>query len=574
MSKRFIFLNKEDRFSELVNNIISKSDSSLSDQYKKPSKVVYNACTPKNKFPQYPINNIYKPELFLDQNYIQIFLCGICEYVCDDPVVQTCGCEQIYCRKCLQLYYKDYQRKCPECGKTNSEPIQVTSSNVAIKLKKMKCKNYKLKCTWQGQCGDYKCHLTKNCPKEIINCPNNNCKVKSRRDEMDSHVIICEYRDYICENCNLIMPFKDLSDHKEICPKEKIYCPLNCGTLIERQDINLHKKKCINSIIDCPYSFLGCNHKLIKKDKNKLLNKYMSIHLELAVKKVKEMEELKQKIQQYKKEIKELKCYKEKYTLKKHYNKIKNKSEENISNKQNNNEILDIESKNKRHESYTIFNSDNDVIDKSHNNISSGLKKSCYIDLYDEESYSGQFKEEKNIYELFYKIKDLFIINNNIIESKFHMSKKQYYVFFNQKFDIPKISPKKYIIEFKLLKDTQWLGLGLCDKKVVKYNNYEFFPSKTRDGKRPNIGTYFISTNKMAWNCNNKNQSKIFIQAINKKDTIIECILSPKECELEFKCNNNSIVKFNNVRCFKSDYFSPCLIFLHHSKVETLFKYE
>ena len=73
MSKRFIFLNKEDRFSELVNNIISKSDSSLSDQYKKPSKVVYNACTPKNKFPQYPINNIYKPELLLDQNYIQIF---------------------------------------------------------------------------------------------------------------------------------------------------------------------------------------------------------------------------------------------------------------------------------------------------------------------------------------------------------------------------------------------------------------------------------------------------------------------------------------------------------------------
>ena len=154
------------------------------------------------------------------------------------------------------------------------------------------------------------------------------------------------------------------------------------------------------------------------------------------------------------------------------------------------------------------------------------------------------------------------------------MSKKQYYVFFNKKFDIPKISPKKYIIEFKLLKDTQWLGVGLCDKKVVKYNNYEFFPSKARDGKRPNIGTYFISTNKMAWNCNNKNQSKIFIQAINKKDTIIECILSPKECELEFKCNNNSIIKFNNVRFFKSDYFSPCLIFLHHSKVETLFKYE
>ena len=245
MSKSYLFLSKENRFSQIVNNIISKSDSSLGDQCKKPSKAIYNFSTPKNRFPQYPINNIYKPELFLDQNYIQIFLCGICEYVCDDPVVQTCGCEQIFCRKCLQIYYKDNQHKCPECGKINSEPTQVTSSNVAIKLKKMKCKNYILKCTWQGQCGDYKCHIAKNCPKEIINCPNNNCKVKLRREEMYSHAKICEYRDCFCENCYLNMPFKELSDHKEICPKEKIYCPLNCGTFIERQDINIHKKNCI-----------------------------------------------------------------------------------------------------------------------------------------------------------------------------------------------------------------------------------------------------------------------------------------------------------------------------------------
>lgn len=574
MSKSYIFLNKENRFSQIVNNIIRQSESSLGDKTKKPSKFINNRCTPRNRFPQYPINNVYKPELFLDQNYIEIFVCGICEYVCDDPVVQTCGCEQIYCRKCLQLYYTDYQNKCPECGKVNSDPTSVTSSNVAIKLKKMKCKNYKLKCTWQGQCGDYKYHITKNCPKEIIECPNNNCKVKLRREEMDSHVIICEHRDYICENCNLKMPFKELSEHKEICPKEKISCPLNCGTIIERQDFNLHKKKCINAIIDCPYSFLGCNHKLIKKDKKKLLNKYMSLHLDLAVKKIKELEGLKQRIQQYKKEIKELKSYKEKYSLM-HYNRIRNKSEDNKSIQQNNiNEILENEIKNKRCDSYTIFNPNNNIISKNHNKINTGLKKSNYINLKDEEFYSDELKEEKNIYVLFYKIKDLFIINNNIIESKFFMGKKQYYIFFNRKFDIPKTSPKQYIIEFKLLKDTHWLGLGLCDKKVVKNNNYEFFPSKTKDGKRPNIGTYFISTNKKAWNCNNKNQSKVFLQTIHKKDTIIECILSPKECELEFKCNNNSIVKFNNVKCFKSDYFSPCLIFLHHSIVETLFKYE
>ena len=60
---------------------------------------------------------------------------------------------------------------------------------------------------------------------------------------------------------------------------------------------------------------------------------------------------------------------------------------------------------------------------------------------------------------------------------------------------------------------------------------------------------------------------------MSKKYTIFELSITPIECELEVKCDGNNIMKFNDVRCFKSDCFSPCLIFLKNCKVETTFWY-
>ena len=90
-----------------IENINFNSTPSSSTNYSEPPK--------KKKFPNYPIKNIFLPELFLEQEYLEKFICGICENVCDDPVVQCCGCEQLFCRKCLLFYYDNNNRECPEC---------------------------------------------------------------------------------------------------------------------------------------------------------------------------------------------------------------------------------------------------------------------------------------------------------------------------------------------------------------------------------------------------------------------------------------------------------------------------
>ena len=658
----FLSQEKNSSGTKAINKNISPIENpnlnslSPSDQNEiKPPKI--------KKFPNFPIKNIYSPELFLEQEYIEKFICGICENVCDDPVMQLCGCEQMYCRKCLLFYYDNYHHKCPECKKETKEPTAITAVGVIIKLKKMKCKNYTLDCTWQGQCRDYKKHIANDCPKEIINCPNKGCIFKLRREDMDEHLEKCEYREIICSKCNLKIPINQSESHKEVCIKEKILCPQNCGEIIERGDINLHKKSCICSLMECPYTFLGCKHTFIKKDKEKFLNEFMSFHLDLAVKKIFELENLKEKIQIYENEIKELKLFREfkekdleeKNGNGKNENQIdsdkKNEiihiSENGIVDNLNNNENVKkelgsfneddnktklkddlnqalIETGNSKYEeknmSKTIdlenskqniinnynFNSEleeknskfvikhflskkressptnitniinslnsNDINTSQNMNVISSIVN--YVDS-DEESGSSinDKTKENNFYEFPNSTKSLFIINNNIIETKsLKGEKRHHYVFFDSKFNIPTTSKEKHTIKFKILKDTVWLGMGICDKKIVERNNYEYIPSKQRSGKKTNNGSY-IFNNQIIWNCNNFRQCQKFLNTIFKENTTIECNLVPVECELEFKYDNNLIIKFNDVRCFKSDFFSPCLIFLHNSKVETTFIY-
>jgi len=207
----------------------------------------------------------------------------------------------------------------------------------------------------------------------------------------------------------------------------------------------------------------------------------------------------------------------------------------------------------------------------SDENVPTKIKKKSENE---KEIVKNQISNPESIYDILPKNKDKFKISNKIIETKSLKADKQYYIFFNKKYDIPRTSDKNYKIKYKLLKDTNWIGMGICDKKVVENNGYDFNPTKQqKEDKKHNIGTYLISTNQISWNCNNLKQCKKFDTMINKANTEIELILNPIECELEFRHKNNLIIKFNDVRCFKSDCFSPCLIFLHNCKVETNFEY-
>lgn len=55
----------------------------------------------------------------------------------------------------------------------------------------MKCCNYFLGCNWVGQLKDYKDHINKNCPKEIVNCQNKGCMKKTKREKIQEHLTYC-----------------------------------------------------------------------------------------------------------------------------------------------------------------------------------------------------------------------------------------------------------------------------------------------------------------------------------------------------------------------------------------------
>ena len=563
--------------------------------YASPSQNT-GVCEPpkRKKFPNYPIKNIYLPELFLDQDYIDQIKCGICENVCEDPVIPCCGCDKMFCRKCLVFYLDNNHNECPECKKVTKDFSKVSAIDTVIKLKKMKCINYTENCTWQGKYLDYKEHLTKKCPKEIINCPYNGCIIKLKREEMENHMKTCEYLEIICEKCKLKIPKNEVSDHKNICLKELIICPQGCKKMVERGDVNLHKQSCLYSLIDCPFSIFGCEDKFKRIEKEERIKQDMAKHLNLAVEKVvnleNEIKDLNQKLQTIENDIKEFKKKEtediiELKTKNKNFNEQNSTTGNNVSlvdcengvkNNQDTNKDIEIKSdKNRASPKHFLSNKRK----LSNSSISpNNIESFNLLSKENDEDLNSDFSTTQNImdmYELSHiesDIQNLFLINNNIISSNSLKGKKHYYIFFNKRYDVPKTSTKTYRMKYKLLKDTPWLGIGICDKKIVEKNNYEFSPSKKVNGKTPNIGTYVISTSKMAWNCNNVSQCRKFSCPI-KSESLFELILSPTNCELEFKCDNRSIVKFNDVRCFKSNFFSPCLIFLQNSMVQSYFYY-
>ena len=586
----------------------------------------YPAIPAQKKYPAFPIKNIYQPQLFINNNdFMDRFKCGLCENICEEPRYQYCGCQQVYCKKCLDFYYDVFHHRCPRCQKETKELEPTVSFKETILNLNLKCKNFDINCQWVGKFKDYKEHIEQNCLKEIINCPNKGCVIKLKRENMKDHLSKCQYSEYICDKCQMKIILMEKNVHKNFCPKEKISCPKECGAFIERDSLFEHESLCPNSFIDCPYKDLGCNDKYINKEKEQCLVKDSSKHLDLAINKIRNLEN---ELQDLKKKIKSLEN--DKYELREKINILNdiinirtsegnsfylNQSAQSLSRNENMVSILNREEKNSTENE--LINKDNNINEnkskedemnfpkplnseeKDNSNQYQYISKKRKIINYDKENnisdspnkefslfqnneqnkkkdkeYYLEYEEKNNkIYNLLENSNNLFEIKENIIEARYLNGSRHYFVFFNQKYDIPKYGSKKYEFEIKLLDKCDWLAFGVCDKTIVEKNNYEFDIKK--NGKKKNTGVYIMNTNQIIWNCNNMKQCiKLKYKSLNRKNSTIKCTLIPNECELEFIFNKEFFITLNDVRCFESEYFSPCLIFLKNVSIETNFNYD
>ena len=541
--------------------------------------------SPKKRFPNFPIKSIFSPELFLEQTIIEKLICGICENVCDEAVKIECKCGNIFCKKCLEFYLKKMEEKCPLCQKaTKGKIIDAKAENMLIKSQKMKCVNYINNCKWEGECREYKDHITVYCPVEIMNCPNkiHGCVIKVLRKDILDHLKQCEYDQIKCEKCMLHFPKKDTYEHKNFCLMEKILCPYNCGKIFERKDLEIHKNKvCEKYEIECPYKLIGCEDVFKKREEKKRLNEEREKHMNLLMKKLLSLDQnfsnCEQRIKNIENDIQ---------FLKHNNNTIMNNNLININNNETDITLLSRKRKysTNKEDSYEFRSNEEekngDYLPKI-NIYSDSISNIEDNEISIQSIEKGKKKEEETIYDLLEFTKNKFFVNKNLIEAMDLNGKHHFFVFFKKEFDIPRLSEKTYKIRFKLLSNAKQLFMGLCDKKLVEEKNYEFsLPNnaKEKKGKKANNGIYYLNTNKMAWNCNNMSQCKnLKINDdinIAKKENTFEFIITPIDCVLEIKLNAKTITKFSDVRCFKSTAFSPFLIFLNNSKVETSFIYK
>lgn len=152
--------------------------------------------------------NIYYPILFKKGEVIKQYICPLCNMIFDEPVMELCGCCQIYCKRCIQDYLNKNNNKCPSSNKIiTQEPQNVSVIQFTVNILDMICINHLNGCNWKGKCVEYKHHIQKYCPKKKIKCSNKGCTKLIMRENMENHLKECIFRYALCFLCNRQVQF-------------------------------------------------------------------------------------------------------------------------------------------------------------------------------------------------------------------------------------------------------------------------------------------------------------------------------------------------------------------------------
>jgi len=603
--KKDLVTNKEKK--ETDNNKLNSTEKSEINDEKKENNEIQQ--------------NIYYPYLFKQNEEIKQYICPICKMIFDEPVMELCGCCQIYCKRCIKEYLKNNNNKCPSSSKyIMQEPQNVPVIQFTINILDMICKNHSCGCNWKGKCVEYKHHIMKFCPKEKIKCSNKGCKELIIREKMDDHLKECAYRYVLCLLCNSKVQFYDKQRHEDICNNTEVDCPQKCGEKIKKKYLDEHYKICKMKLIQCNFFPFGCKEQFYLKDNESHNNKNINNHLELIANKMLSFEDSIKKLfkllnekktnspdntpkfgERHKSERNSKDTSSKNSSSKASNSNNTNKSE----NEEKNNELNNHEFKNngielneasqtkpndnlepkpkssskskkdKEKENNEINNSEKE---KEKENTLLGLKRHSPTKEINE-SKEREIKEsnlETEYFDIKSLDKDKFIIKNNVITSKNMDNHQHKYIFASEKYEVKKDSQKVYKYKIKFNDDILWLAFGICDKKKVEENNFIFTPTK-KDGEERNNGSYILSVNSMIWNANNRIECKklknVDKKKLGKKGAIVQFCFDPNKNTIDYFFEDNKIASLTSVVLFKSDVYTPCIIFLQNCSVEMEFDY-
>jgi len=211
---------------------------------------------PKNKATEYPI------------------ACFVCKQIPTDLVESKCCCE-IFCWECgIQ------STNCPSCQKA----VGPNTFRPNVPLKRM-VEEMELKCKYQDCClyfkeSQRKVH-EKECSFRPTTCPKNDlCGIILSKD-LEKHLESeCQFRDYKCHHCDLILPYYYAEEeHLNECEGVEIACPNYCGTKLQRGAIPKHFEECPLSVVNCGFAEFGCTQQIVRSQLETHLNDEMKAHL-------------------------------------------------------------------------------------------------------------------------------------------------------------------------------------------------------------------------------------------------------------------------------------------------------
>eukprot|EP01038_Epipyxis_sp_PR26KG_P010342 gene10342-13894_t len=198
------------------------------------------------------------------------FICGICLGIFKNPLM--CPNGHNHCKECF-LEQLNFNQCCPTCR----VPIQsntLASNKLAKNL--IGCMNVRClfatenqNCTWLGSVDQLDFHLL-TCDWAEVEC--DGCYVRMQRKQISQHLPSdCQNRKVICEFCEKCIKFCDMTGHLDLdCECKPFQCKNGCNAVINKRDLNDHLQVCELESVQCPYnqtcSFIDCNGAIQRKE--------------------------------------------------------------------------------------------------------------------------------------------------------------------------------------------------------------------------------------------------------------------------------------------------------------------
>ena len=504
----------------------------------------------------------------IDNEYIKDYICPICKGIYLNPVVDKCG--HVFCEDCYQ-----YQKKSnPHCPISKEEfgisPTVVPVMRQFMEKQMVYCNNKQKGCEWKGMVKELQGHLSNSCLKEETLCPYNNCGQYIIKEKYDEHKENCKHRLVKCQYCNNKIESYKLNDHQLICLSEANNSMkqdangFNCD-ISDNEDNKSSPMN--NSIINEEINEI--NWEIL--DSSNLTDSELDQLIHYVVREINTMN------------TKLIKLAKIVKVLKKRKMEKINNSFLNGNNLNNFNSILknpqgiientkDIESISKNSKIMFIKKrsrpyNDDPITTKIEFSQKTFEEQKSTTSQDSSKSKNMQLVQSKlNIYQT--KATSIYDRNNldgQIVitgsVARFISGKKAQhkFLFASQNINVTGTSPTKWSV--KLLSNSKWIAIGLCDKKKVYANNGHFM-SNCLDFSH---GCFVISSNGYTWNCQNSEEDNHAATLPEmKKCSEIQLIYDPKKRILIF--SGTETVTLTQVFPISSSYkeLTPCIVFLNN----------